>query len=480
MHLFRHTLLWACTIWLASPLQAQTPADFATWSRQQMAQFQDYQSQMDKEFSAFLRSRWEAFDTFRGEVRDPAPKPVVPPHRPDVQLPASKPATPKPVVVTTPPAPRPPVMPQPVPPHTRPYHVRFMEIALPFHLHPSLNVRLEGAPSAATISRYWDRISRLDTRELFRQLQQQRQQLNLDPWSYVLLVRALSLAVHPDSRNDQALLTWFVLLKEGMQARLAYAGQRVHLLVATEQKVFEASYLTLDNTRYYALLLPQGERLGQVYSYDGEYPARLTPVDMRLQRLPGGQPALRQRELAFSFAGQSHQLQVQYDQRLITLLDAYPQVDLPWYFSAPPSHAARQTLLAQLRPLVTGKEPASAVNLLLRFVQTAFAYQTDDQQFGRENYLFAEEVLHYPYSDCEDRSVLFAYLVRELLGLEVIGLLYPGHVATAVRLPEATQGDQIPYQGSRYLVADPTYIGADVGMSMPSVQGKQPEIIALR
>ena len=51
-----------------------------------------------------------------------------------------------------------------------------------------------------------------------------------------------------------------------------------------------------------------------------------------------------------------------------------------------------------------------------------------------------DEPLFYPYSDCEDHSVLFAYLVRELPGLEVIGLDYPGHVATAVRFSRVSRG----------------------------------------
>lgn len=39
---------------------------------------------------------------------------------------------------------------------------------------------------------------------------------------------------------------------------------------------------------------------------------------------------------------------------------------------------------------------------------------------------------YYPYSDCEDRSILFARLVKDLLGLDVVLLYYPAHIATAV------------------------------------------------
>jgi hypothetical protein len=127
-----------------------------------------------------------------------------------------------------------------------------------------------------------------------------------------------------------------------------------------------------------------------------------------------------------------------------------------------------------------GMSETEAVNFLLRFVQTSFSYKTDDRQFGRENYLFPEETIFYPYSDCEDRSVLFAWLVRRLLSLEVIGLNYPGHVATAVQLKNSIDGDYVSHDGKRYTVADPTFINATAGMTMPEFKKTRPEIILIR
>ena len=118
-----------------------------------------------------------------------------------------------------------------------------------------------------------------------------------------------------------------------------------------------------------------------------------------------------------------------------------------------------------------------AVNFLLRFVQTSLKYETDDQQFGEENYLFPEETLFYPYSDCEDRAVLFACLVRSLLNLEVVGIDYPGHVATDVAFSEAVEGDSVMYKGMRYVIADPTYINANSGMTMPNFKQYTPNVI---
>ena len=121
-----------------------------------------------------------------------------------------------------------------------------------------------------------------------------------------------------------------------------------------------------------------------------------------------------------------------------------------------------------------------AVNFLLKFVQNAFEYRTDQQQFGEENFLFPEETLYYPYSDCEDRSVLFAWLVTELLDLEVVGLNYPGHVAAAVHLKQPVAGERVVFNGKGFVVTDPTYVNAVAGMVMPGYEDMKPGVIPVR
>ena len=118
----------------------------------------------------------------------------------------------------------------------------------------------------------------------------------------------------------------------------------------------------------------------------------------------------------------------------------------------------------------------------MNFVQTAFDYKTDEQQFGYEKYFYPEEVIAYPYSDCEDRSALFAWLVSNYTDAKVVGLQYEGHLATAVCFGEDTdiEGDMFSYAGKRYYVCDPTYINASIGMTMPQFKDKMPKIIKMK
>ena len=90
-----------------------------------------------------------------------------------------------------------------------------------------------------------------------------------------------------------------------------------------------------------------------------------------------------------------------------------------------------------------------------------------------------EETLYYPSSDCEDRSILFSYLVTHLLGLRVIGLDYPGHIATAVQFHTPVAGKMVNYKNLQFTICDPTYVNADAGMCMPQFEHVEPKIISL-
>jgi uncharacterized caspase-like protein len=87
--------------------------------------------------------------------------------------------------------------------------------------------------------------------------------------------------------------------------------------------------------------------------------------------------------------------------------------------------------------------------------------------------------LYYPYADCEDRSILFSRLVRDLLGLDVVLVYYPGHLATAVHFAQEVAGDYLQCKGKRYVVCDPTYVGAPVGRTIPGMNNQEAQIIAL-
>ena len=150
--------------------------------------------------------------------------------------------------------------------------------------------------------------------------------------------------------------------------------------------------------------------------------------------------------------------------------------DIAFYASQPMDSDMEKQLLAPLREALVGKTELESANILLHFVQTAFEYKTDHNQFGVERYFYKEELFYYPYSDCEDRAILFSHIIRKLMGLDVVILLYPNHASTAVKFRSEIAGDYVMVNGEKYVVCDPTYINANVGKSQPDYVGVKPEV----
>lgn len=150
------------------------------------------------------------------------------------------------------------------------------------------------------------------------------------------------------------------------------------------------------------------------------------------------------------------------------------------YANTPMATDVSRQLYPPLREAIKGCSQLTAVNKLLNYVQTGFEYEYDDKVWGHDRAFFAEESLYYPYCDCEDRSILFTRLVRDLLGLRCILIYYPGHLAAAVEFTESgVSGDWIKTGGHTFTVTDPTFIGAPVGRTMTGMSNQTAKVIIL-
>ena len=69
--------------------------------------------------------------------------------------------------------------------------------------------------------------------------------------------------------------------------------------------------------------------------------------------------------------------------------------------------------------------------------------------------------------------------MRDILGLNVILVYYPGHLAMAVNFTDEVNGDYIMYDNKKFVVCDPTYILSSVGETMPSMKDKETVVILL-
>lgn len=312
----------------------------------------------------------------------------------------------------------------------------------------------------------YEALCRSNYKPLIANCQQAQKDFRLNDWGVFLFVKTAAEALCNDE-NSCIVMQQFLLNELGYRAKMARRGDRNQLLlfVATDCMVYGHPYFTKEGLNYYNI---NGTEACTFYMCNQDSKKAKTPVAMRLNNVPTLNNNVVSRQRTNKAGNVS--VSVNVSKSLMDFYASMPQCDYGVYAKAPVAGSLAQEVLGTLRPLVQGKSEVDAANLLLNFVQTGFKYATDEEQFGFEKPFFVEELFYYPACDCEDRSVLFGWLVRELLGLDVVYLDYPNHIATAVQFKGDVKGDFLTVDGKRYTVCDPTYIGASIGMTMPNLR----------
>ena len=296
---------------------------------------------------------------------------------------------------------------------------------------------------------------------------------SLNDWGYLYLL-ILSSEKYYHEMNNRVLFVWMTLLKSGFDVKLGHDAKNIYLLINFEHRIYNKMYVNILTQRYYVYTLPgQSEPQTEISSYETAYSQNVKPVSQMIYTIPVLNGQMFYRKVIYDLDTFSLSLTLP----LIDYLNAYPDCDLLVYFRAPVSEKAMRSIDKLFSPILAGKSETEKVAILLNFVQRSFPYKIDEEQFGKENYLFAEETLYYPYSDCEDRAVLLSKLVEHYTGLKTLGLEYSDHVSLGVKFTKPMQGDFVYYMGEKYYICDPTYIGAKIGMAMDFMKTQTPSLI---
>lgn len=505
----------ACIAGLLSvlPMYAQDiDKEFEEFRRKQQQEFNEFKDKADAEFETFLRETWEKYDAFA---------PIPAPKRPEPPEPAvfdtSKP--PLPPIDITPGALKIPEAPAPGVGETRPADIRRPDLP-DMEDRPAPGIYVPGKPytpvlveapvvkpgrtlrrteitfygttfEIATdaaegvtlkgnrekdVADAWKEICKKEYEPMVKDCMSLKQEKGLSDWAYLLLTKQLGVQLYGTERaNEIAFLQMFLLNKSGYKVKLAKIDGQLKLLIAPAGTLYSTPYLNMNGNKYY-VFEPNPKGSMGIYTYKQDFANAKNLVCLSIDRMPDFDMDAYTRELKPSKGGLKVQTVV--NKNLIALYNDYPQCDVILHYKAPMSDELRDSLYPTLKEAVAGKSEREAANLLLNFVQTAFDYQTDGEQFGYEKPNFPDETFYYPYCDCEDRAMLYSTLVHDLLGLETILLDYPNHIASAVRFNEEIAGDYVILpDGSRYLICDPTYIGAPVGACMEQFRQVAPGII---
>ncbi len=464
-----------------------TQENFEDWLKKETQQFKTFMEERDREFAEFLKKEWKEFAVIKGISPDKVPKPAVIPVKEfekldfDCQLKEHK---------------------------VRDFKIKcppekesigfYSKPKMEFHYGKMAEFYYLNTPCTIMYDVYWEKIEfpeKFDNREISKfwsqmsktqytyildQCNNIKQKMSLNDWAFLKFLDKLSNQIFPDKGNSVKLLVWFLMQKSGYDVKIGYNQNKIFLLISSSNILYKKSFIKLDNKRYYTLInLYSPDKVKNIYTYTGRYPGSINMIDLNVYLCPSVNPEVIKKTVEFEYLHNHYSISLNINKSIVDFYSGYPLTEYIIYFNAPISNESNYSLLRNLKPLIVNKTELEALNLILHFVQKSFEYKSDYEQFGEEKPLFIEETLFYPGSDCEDRAVLFAYLIRNLLNLEVVGLDYPGHIATAVKINSDINGKYVNYSNENYIVCDPTYVNANVGQCLPKYKNTDPKIITL-
>ena len=311
-----------------------------------------------------------------------------------------------------------------------------------------------------------------------------RKEYKLCDWAYYKMLQNIAEKACGKGTNEAIFLQGVLLNQSGYQIRFALEdNSKLHIMSRMDGFPYDRGYLTADGKLFFLMDGCKAKNLTVCYAaYPGEQMMSLGVAE---------QPDLKKdlsdkRTVISRFVNVSADMQM--NKNLMDFYTDYPtsydgkdmMTRWAYYANTPVSPEVKDKVYPQLKQQIGNAPKLMAANMLLNWVQMGLTYAYDEKVWGHDRAFFAEESLFYPFCDCEDRSILFSHLIRDLLDLDVVLVYYPGHLYTAVCFNEDVTGDYIMVNGRKFTVADPTYYNANVGKTMSKMDNSKAKVILLK
>lgn len=309
------------------------------------------------------------------------------------------------------------------------------------------------------------KMQKTNYKNLIKQLNSFSKSFQLDDLGfYLLLSQFVESAYENYSDNYKTLFKWFILSKKGFSTYIAYNDKDLKIYGKFNIPLRGVKKIEVENESYFDLSFEQNKTSTKWYLYNNssnKKAQRKLSIDFNKNPLFKNDTISKTYKFYYD---KEYVINATINKSLIDYYNNMPQILLqkPYTYYKLSSYV-ELSLISDLKKIINNRNQNDAINIILSFVQS-LKYQADTLQFGYERAFFPEETLYYDYSDCEDRALLFACLVKELLGVKSIFIEYALHANIALLIyPDKSNLKSITYKGQNYIICEPTMYGFKVG-----------------
>ncbi|HIZ86061.1 MAG TPA: hypothetical protein IAC04_06190 [Candidatus Coprenecus stercoravium] len=329
----------------------------------------------------------------------------------------------------------------------------------------------------------WNVLSGSDYMPTVEAFAAMRERYSLSDWALYTAIKEFTDAVYiQEYVNEKVLTQMFILSQMKYKARVGSAGGELILLLPFSEQIYQMPYISDADEDFYIFSYSRLNSQEPLYTFAEDFSIADQVMNLVIDRqMEVGEENYQPKTLTDWNAILEESAALPLNIPYVRFTLNYPQSDLLTYHKSAVDEALQKAVFTQIRYriLKDGMDKVQAVAFVLGLIQKGFEYKTDYEMFGRSKPLFVEESFYYGSNNCKDRVLIFSWIVKDLLGLDAVMFSYPGHVSCGVALPDDVAGDSYQYEGVRYVMCDPTYIGAPIGATMPKYRDVEPQIVRL-
>ena len=456
-------------------------SNFNRFKNESKRQFYNYRDSINRRFAEVLARQWASVEPQKPVKRtlkpDPVVAPVAPKERPQrkpIEIPAklsSEIQFPKDDIVAPKPHVDAPKLPLPDVNVTADFLFYGTKLSIVAPDREQLDKCHLDDISEQSVAGFWQQLTDLQFYDFAAAILEIKKEYHLDTWSTYLAIKHYAATLFPNSSDEQTIAIIYLMVQMDYDAFIARTDDGLAMLLCSRETIYNTTYVKIyaddqRQTSHYLFFAnnKSSNYSGKIYTYSSPFESEEAShfewiFHEQVLPLVENKPSSK----GYNYKSKGNNIDFSCNENLMRYLDDYPLTEFSVYANFPVSEEFANMVDHDFQFLVAGYDTMAALQNLLTYMQYGFDYATDGDQFGHEKIFFCEENFYYPQNDCEDRAILFSYLVRRLLGLNVVLLQYEDHVATAVQLHNQTDGYYIEYEGNTFFICDPTYIGASIG-----------------
>lgn len=334
--------------------------------------------------------------------------------------------------------------------------------------------------TAEEIDKFQKDMPNSDLMELCKEVDEYKIKLHLNSFMFVEFVKKAA-QEYAYTNKARKLLVWQILKHFDYDTFLQFSDKQFIVFLAYDTYFNGVAYIPkLEDSFFCDVFYDTSTFPEPMTKFSDDYKGQKeVSVDLsKIENLP--ESNIESKTLCIISNKKKYVFKYSVNIDLVEFLNTLPQFKLGKNYISDfgISNVTKSVILKQINSHIKKMDTIQGLNFILDICQQ-IKYSDDRTLWKRERFFFPEQSLYYLNIDCDDKSILFSYLVKQIYNLETVGILYPDkkHINVGLRYAGNERYKSIVYKGTKYIICEPTGDDFKIGQVGDNIKGASFEVI---